>query len=1141
MKTRTGPEAERRAKNESPPRFAPSGFFAFRTPLLPFEELEAWSAGLTAATCASGTDEEALASALAADRALLRARLAEIAARPEIAEALFLASPSLFDGLAAWRADPDSKKGRRAEHALVRYFQRMAARATPFGLFSGCSLGTVTTEGEPSPGETRLELAPRPTYQRHTRLDMDYLFALAEDLGRDPALRQELLYRPNSSLYQAAGRWRYAEARLDEKVRSHHLVALDGTEYLNATLERAAAGAKAAALAQALVTADPEGEITLEDAQDFVTELIESQVIVSDLQPPVTGPEAIHDLVAQLGSLPAGRTAAAALEEARRTLEELDGGGLGAPPERYRELATRLERLPTSVELSRLFQVDMVKPGDAPRLGPAVVAELRRGVELLHRFAGRGRQELFDRFRQEFSERYGDGRWVPLAEVLDEEVGIGFEKSGAAGAEASPLLRGIGLGGPPADPTVPWGPAQGLLLRKLSFVLATGAQEIEITEQDVEQLATAEPPPLPDAFEVMGTIAAASPAALDEGRFRILLKGAAGPSGAPLLGRFCHADPALHRAVVEHLAAEEALKPEAIFAEVVHLPQGRIGNILSRPVLRQHEIPFLGRSGAPPQHQIPVTDLLVSVVGSRIVLRSARLGREVIPRLTSAHNFVRGSLGVYRFLCMLQSQGLAAGLSWSWGALESAPFLPRVTAGRLVLARARWRMSAAEIEELTKKQGAARFAAVERFRAARRLPRRVTLADADNELPIDLDNALSIDAWLDVIEQRKDALLVELFPGPDELCAHGPEGRFVHELIVPLVRLPEEVPRPLPRGALPAPSPTPALPQRSFPPGSEWLYAKLYTGSSTADRVLRELIAPVVEQALGIGGIGGSGDAAVSGGGAVDGWFFIRYGDPQWHVRVRFHGRPEALGGEVLPALSAGAAAWLADGRLWKFQLDTYEREVERYGGPEGIVLAERLFEADSAAVLEIVLSLEGDEGADARWRLALVGTDLLLGDLGLDAEAKLAVLSRLRDSYLREFGGGKDLRVQLDQKFRAERRSLEALLDLSQAEAGPLAPGIAAFRRRSARSAPVIAELQRLAAAGRLTVPIADLAWSYVHMHVNRMIRSAARAHELVLYDLLARLYESWAARSRARAAVPGAPGGVPKPEPLEAGTPAG
>ena len=50
----------------------------------------------------------------------------------------------------------------------------------------------------------------------------------------------------------------------------------------------------------------------------------------------------------------------------------------------------------------------------------------------------------------------------------------------------------------------------------------------------------------------------------------------------------------------------------------------------------------------------------------------------------------------------------------------------------------------------------------------------------------------------------------------------------------------------------------------------------------------------------------------------------------------------------------------------------------------------------------------------------------------------------------------------------------------------------------------------------GALTVSLSELAPSYIHMHVNRLIRSAQRAHELVLYDLLARLYESKLARAK-------------------------
>ena len=187
-----------------------------------------------------------------------------------------------------------------------------------------------------------------------------------------------------------------------------------------------------------------------------------------------------------------------------------------------------------------------------------------------------------------------------------------------------------------------------------------------------------------------------------------------------MLGRFCHADEMLDQYVRRHLRAEEDRQPEAIFAEIVHLPEGRVGNVLARPVLRDYEIPYLGCSGAEPERQIPITDLLVSVQGDRIRLRSARLGREVIPRLTNAHNYAWGSLGVYRFLCLLQHQGTVAGLGWNWGVLSGAPFLPRVTTGRLVLSLARWLVSQEELKALGQHQGAALFRAVQDWRAERR-------------------------------------------------------------------------------------------------------------------------------------------------------------------------------------------------------------------------------------------------------------------------------------------------------------------------------------------------------------------------------------------------------------------------------------
>jgi thiopeptide-type bacteriocin biosynthesis protein len=1061
------------------PAIEPAGFFVLRAPLLPFSTLTDWAEGLRAPMAAAGE----LEAVLSEDRRLLRLRLAAIVSRPAVREALFVASPSLDESLSVWMADPECERGQKVERTLVRYLARMAGRATPFGLFAGCSAGRL--------GEvTRLLLGDDADTVRHTRLDGDYLCGLTDALGRELAVRRAARYRPNSSLYRAAGRIRYIEARLDQSSRSYHLVSVEPTEYLEATLARAAGGARLEDLAGALVEVD----VTREDADDFVGQLIDAQLLVSDLQPQVTGPEPIHELVDQLAQEPATRSIAEKLGAVRDALAHIDDSPLGTSPSAYREIAAGLRTLPAKVELSRLFQVDMIRPLLEAELGREVLEEVRRGVEYMWRLSAGAREDGLTRFRDAFVDRYG-AREVPLAEVLDEEAGLGFEKPTGPSAEACPLLQGLIFAGRDAedgDERVEWNPGTALLFRKLQDALRTGAHEIVLAEADVEGVARENPRPLPDSLAAMVTLTARSEEDLAAGAFVVWMQSIAGPSGANVLGRFCHGDPQLAQLVKRYLHAEEMRRPEAVFAEVVHLPEGRIGNVLLRPLLREYEIPYLGRSGAPLDTQIGLEDLLVAVVDQRVVLRSRRLGREVIPRLTSAHNFSHPfNLGVYRFLCALQQQGVAGGLMFSWGALSRARFLPRVRVGRLVLSPARWRLEGEELGRIGTARGASLYAEVRALRRARSLPRWVGVADSDNVLPVDLDNPLSIETCAQLIKSRSSVTLTEM-ADPEHSCARGLQGSFVHEIVLPLM-VEGSGPRATPRGRSPSTTP------RSFPPGSEWLYVKLYTGPATADLVLRDLLAPAVRVSLASG--------------AADSWFFIRYGDPDWHLRARFHGQPARLHGEVLPLLQAAVHRGVGASLVWKVQLETYEREMERYGGDAGVALAEELFCADSDACLAIVQMLSGDEGADARWRLALRGMDMLLDDLGFDLDGKRAVMHECRRAFRREFHAEGSLAKQLGDRFRKERLALESLLEQSRTADPMVERGLAVLEQRSRR-------VQRTGAALReranlLHQPLASLAQSFLHMHANRLLHAAARAQELVLYDFLDRLYEGRSARA--------------------------
>ncbi|HEY4283240.1 MAG TPA: lantibiotic dehydratase, partial [Chthoniobacterales bacterium] len=584
--------------------------------------------------------------------------------------------------------------------------------------------------------------------------------------------------------------------------------------------------------------------------------------------------------------------------------------------------------------------------------------------------------------------------------------------------------------------TVPWGTREKLLLQKLGKALRTKVGEIVLTPADLEELATPTSNPLPDAFAALVTLEASSEAEIERGNFRIMFDNILGPSGARWLGRFCHADPELRRHVEEHLRAEEALQPDAIFAEIVHLPDGPAG-FLSRPSLRPYEIPYLGRSSVNAPQQIPVTDLTVSVSDGRVILRSLRSGCEIIPRLTAAHNHEQSNLGVYKFLCALPMQGAAGYVKWSWGALSDAEYLPRVVIGRIVLCRAQWRVREETLKCFGKLSGSALFRVVQQWRDKMQLPRWVAVADSDNLLPVDLDNVLSVEMLVHLIRGRQEALLTEM---TYDLVVNGPEGKFTHELIVPFIRT-NQTRSPVQSRLL-----APSIPEaaRTFPPGAEWLYAKIYCGDIVADELLIQTISPFVRQVLDSG--------------AADRWFFIRYPDPDVHLRIRFHAKTEKLNSEIVPALQATLLPLVSAGVLRRWQLDTYEREVERYGGSEGILIAEEFFQLDSEAVLEILPLLEeGDAGLDERWRLALRGMDALLTDFGYDLNRKRQFCEEIPEHLAGRFHIDRDLKDELSRKFRRERAGLEQLLNPDRDLDSPLRPCLDVLRKRSKGLIPLV------------------------------------------------------------------------------------
>ena len=240
----------------------------------------------------------------------------------------------------------------------------------------------------------------------------------------------------------------------------------------------------------------------------------------------------------------------------------------------------------------------------------------------------------------------------------------------------------------------------------------------------------------------------------------------------------------------------------------------------------------------------------------------------------------------------------------------------------------------------------------------------------------------------------------------------------------------------------------------------------------------------------------------------ADGWFFMRFSDPEPHLRLRLHGAPEALLGGVLPRLRTALGPLLDAGRVHRLELGTYEREIERYGGDAGIGPCERIFGADSEAALRVVETLAGAREGRERWGATLYGVHRLLVDFGLSLEARARVAEAGRRAFYAEMGTADDGEHAIAARYREERAYVDALLE--ERDVPPALRTI--FDDRSSALAPLVAELH--AAGRRLTLGLEGLLASLVHLSINRVMRARPREHELVLYAFLARGYASALAR---------------------------
>jgi thiopeptide-type bacteriocin biosynthesis protein len=616
-------------------------------------------------------------------------------------------------------------------------------------------------------------------------------------------------------------------------------------------------------------------------------------------------------------------------------------------------------------------------------------------------------------------------------------------------------------------------------------------QEMLLSEEDLTRL-TCRPTwreSLPETLDLFVSIAASDEAALNAGEFLIGIGPRCGctPAGRAF-GRFADGLGAPVTTWLSQLAEEEATAyPDVLFAELLAVPaHGHAANVIVRPSTRSFAIP-IGTTAPASMTPLALETLLVGLHQGRFYIRSQEYGKEVKVRSSHLLNLVRYAPPAARFLLEVAGD-LAPHLHpFSWGnAASNFPFLPRLRVGRIVLSLAQWHLPLFALRHTTRlwHDLIQWYQFLQDWREEWHVPRWVWMAedDADQRMVLDLENPLCVLDLHRICKRatRSRLCVQEIFPALDATWVTGEQGQHYRmEAVVPLMR----VPTIKPQQRFPEMLPQVAARERLRLPGSDWLYIKLYCREEQQDELLVgpvRLLLEAYRQEIRS--------------------FFVRYHDPSPHLRLRFQGDPTFLITVFFPVCVAWLTELVEQRWISHFVFEGYEREIERYGGIQGIKLAEALFVLDSDLILDLLALPPAADGL-SKEDMALVSLDRLLQGLHLSVQQR----AHLFQPYAH--AGNVHAEAEQHQRRRAHyqrqrQRFLSLLHDPSWLQTQPGGERLIASLSRFLAALEGVSEQLHLIPQTLLL----RFLNSHIHMHCNRLSGNNAVEQDLRYY--LARIY---------------------------------
>lgn len=872
---------------------------------------------------------------------------------PTLKSLIASSSPDFYREIAGLDAGDLAAQREKVRFTIWKYFNRSKYRTTPFGQFATVSL-----------------LAVKPTDPANIIVSADvdvYNWADWSAIATIPIPKKhqyKRLYRTNPTVYAHGEEYRY----LFRENGQFSLNAVPRYAEIEALIELCKSSRSFSFVISHLTTIF---DITVQQCERLLRQLVELQVIQHSAQPNITG----SDYLERVDTLPQTNTSTPAYTISTRAVQQ-------------------------------------------SALSTHVLRQIEDYIQFIpHCLPIEPHPELVT-FKARFNERW-EHQAVPLSLALDPILGIPYGND-VYPAETELLESLNHKKRPSEDQFVRYGAFQQFLLKHM-----LAGEEIRLEKFDV--IKTSASPSLPNTLSVH----------LHFYQDKPVIHSVGGATATALLGRFTHV-PEFHSYGIELSQLEQQANPDVVFFDLAYDCEGKVDNVNRRKQLYPMELAF--SSWSTMDLPLRMEDVLVSIQNDQIVLHHRQSGKRLVPRLSSAYNYNRSDLAHFRFLCDLQHQRLQTNLSLDLSNIfPNMPYYPRVYYKDCIIHIAKWQLP--------------HFSSTPRLRnwlREKAITGSFTVGEGDQTLLIDPTSEEDLQFLLLYQKNNTHAYISEALLSEHPMVKDD-QARSYHATFIVDFHHTQTC---HPGYCLKKES---LLKRDEVFPGSEWLYLELYMHPLTIDSFLTNEIKTFLSaQRL-----------------KIKQWFFIRYNDPEDHLRLRIKLKEENDLPDILKSIHNVLEIAQKDGRIKKILIKEYDREIFRYD-PDRMEWVEHFFYEDSKAALSDI-----DKSVAIRYKMSMSFIQMLCERLYPDIREQSNYYRQLSESFASEMEFDKNDFKKINLEYQKHH---------------------IIKRQGNKKMIQVFDKIVHECVPDRKKQLLADL----VHLHINRRFRNNQRLHEAVIYQFL-------------------------------------